>query len=513
MKPLINRINSVLLSDKKFANKVKYNKQGYYIHRQNKNKNFHVTVIMPVFNSEETMTRAIDSVIDQTLGFENIELLIIDDQSEDKSRAISLSYSKKYHNINPIFLKENSGSPSTPRNLGIKLAKGDYIMFLDSDDWLDENGVKSLYDLLEKTGNNYAVGKTIKKTDKGQYIIGEYNSWATRESINPFSIGAIFHHLAPTGRMMKTDFLREHHIIFPDMPFAEDKQFFFDVLTNCDFISTSDEVIYYANRYKDNESFTKTTSIFEKTDTNIALIKYVISKKLPQHIEKMMLSRLYEFDCITRLFNREHFLKSKKKENYYRKFEEVMATADRLPYDFKDVINEPWHKTLVDLFLKARYDDIITLIKWSRKEQTKDYFIEDNIPYYKLPFIDQYSKARIRTIAVHHSSIRNDDNLTVQFNMYGDDVDKTEALVLRRRHDDLNEMEFDTYRITNNLFEAKIPYQKLEKLAKVSYAIFIKYDGYKKSAIRMNARNIVNYKKRKFDFYVTVGDNFGINID
>src|SRR5699024_4578489 len=108
-------------------------------------------------------------------------------------------------------------------------------------------------------------------------------------------------------RMMNTSFIQKNNIRFPNMKFAEDKQFFIDVLTSCSSISTSKEIIYYANRYKENKGLTTTTSIFEKTDTNIALINYVIKKKLSTNIEKMILNRLYEFDCITRLFERNHF--------------------------------------------------------------------------------------------------------------------------------------------------------------------------------------------------------------
>ncbi|WP_164667638.1 glycosyltransferase family 2 protein [Virgibacillus doumboii] len=512
MNSLINRLNSTIMSEKKFANKVKYNKNGYYIHNKSKNTSFIVTVIIPVYNAEKTMSKTVDSIIKQTIGFENIELLLIDDKSEDNSRTLSLKYSKKHNNIIPVFLKKNTGSPSKPRNLGIDLAKGKYIMFLDSDDWLHENGIKVLYDLLEKSNNNYAIGKSIKLTDKGQSIVGEYNNWADRESVNPIEIDRLFYHMSPTGRMVKTDFLRNKNIKFPDMKFAEDKQFFFDVLINCDFISTSKDVIYYINRFKDNASFTTTTSIFEKTDTNISLINYVIDKDLPVKIEKMMLNRLYEFDCITRLFDRGHFLKSQEKEKYYKKFKEVLATTDKLKYNIKDIFWEEWHKVLVDLFLEERYEDIVKLINWNRYEPIKDYCIKDNLPYYRLPFDDKYSLARINTLAVHQTSVKKDDKLTINFRMYGDNLNKVENLVARKRNNDLIQIEFSINHLEENLFEVDIPYHQLENLSDFSYAIFIKYDHYKKVPIKMNSRNIVKYKRKNIDFYTTIADNLGINI-
>src|SRR5699024_9200045 len=275
---MLNKLNFLIRKEKNFLKKIRYNKSGYYLHQNNKIRKSKVSVILPTYNAEKTLKKTIDSIINQSIGFSNIELLIVDDHSNDNTRSIILYYAKQYSNIVPVFLKENSGAPSVPRNIGISLATGKYITFIDSDDWFHENGIGSLFNLLEKTNDVYAVGKTIKVTDKEKTTIAVYNNWATRKSISPFSIEDLFQHLSPTGRMIKRDFILKHNITFPNMKFAEDKQFFIDVLVNCKTISTSKDIIYYANRYSDNESFTTTTSIFEKTDTNIALINYVIDK-------------------------------------------------------------------------------------------------------------------------------------------------------------------------------------------------------------------------------------------
>ena len=95
---------------------------------------YKVSVIMPVYNAEEYLRNALDSVINQSMDFENIELILVDDKSSDNSRSIIEEYSSKYSNIKPIFLEENSGCPGIPRNIGIKNATSDYIMFIDNDD-------------------------------------------------------------------------------------------------------------------------------------------------------------------------------------------------------------------------------------------------------------------------------------------------------------------------------------------------------------------------------------------
>ena len=95
---------------------------------------YKVSVIMPVYNAGKYLRCALDSVVNQSLGFENIELILVDDKSSDNSRDIIEEYSSKYSNIKPIFLDENTGCPGIPRNIGIKNATSDYIMFIDNDD-------------------------------------------------------------------------------------------------------------------------------------------------------------------------------------------------------------------------------------------------------------------------------------------------------------------------------------------------------------------------------------------
>ncbi|RWR04799.1 glycosyltransferase family 2 protein [Siminovitchia fortis] len=492
-------------------NSFTYNQEGYYIHPTNRPANPKVSLIMPVFNAEKTLRKTIDSVIDQTIGFKEVEFIIVDDKSTDGSRSIILDYAGSYPNIVPVFFKTNNGSPATPRNVGIDLARGKYTMFIDSDDWLSPGGIEALYELLEKTGDPYAIGRTIKVEDNKFVVAGEYNSCEYRESINPYTIPHIFQHLGPTARMMRTQFLRDHNCRFPHMKFAEDKQFFIDVLTNCPSISTTKDVIYYVNRFKDNKSLVGTTTIFEKTDTNLAVIKHVIQKELPEEIERMVLNRLYEFDCITRLFNRHHFLRSTRKDKYYKKFAEVLETTKGLRYDFTENFFEPWHRVLVDLFKRERYDDIVKLIEWSLKDTTKETVIrEDGLPYYWLPLEEPYEWARINMLAVYKEHMKTGDRYILRVNVYGDYLDKINCFVIRQRDNEMNENVLPVERIEENLFEVEIPLDLLAQLNTASHTMFIRYYDYRKLHIKMNTRRIFEHGGKKIDFYTTIGDNFGV---
>ena len=103
---------------------------------------------MPIFNSEENLPRTINSIINQTIGFKKLELILIDDKSTDNTRNVIENYANQYNNIIPIYLNKNSGHPGIVRNVGLTKATSDYIMFIDSDDEYDENLCKILYDTI-----------------------------------------------------------------------------------------------------------------------------------------------------------------------------------------------------------------------------------------------------------------------------------------------------------------------------------------------------------------------------
>lgn len=106
-----------------------------------------ISVIIPVYNTEKYLRRCFDSVIAQ--DYKNLEIVIINDGSEDNSEQIINEYKNKYPELISYYKKENSGVADT-RNFGIEKAKGDYIMFLDSDDYIDKALLKTLEEYVNK---------------------------------------------------------------------------------------------------------------------------------------------------------------------------------------------------------------------------------------------------------------------------------------------------------------------------------------------------------------------------
>lgn len=113
-----------------------------------------VSVIVPVYKVERYLDRCVKSILEQT--YQNFELILIDDGSPDNCPSMCDAWSQKDERIRVIH-KENGGA-SSARNAGLKEAKGNWIVFADSDDWLDKVALKTLYDLANEYNVPMAIG-------------------------------------------------------------------------------------------------------------------------------------------------------------------------------------------------------------------------------------------------------------------------------------------------------------------------------------------------------------------
>ena len=135
-----------------------------------------ISIIIPIYNVEKYLERCINSIINQT--YSNIEILLIDDGSTDSSPTICDNYQKKDNRIKVIH-KQNGGL-SDARNKGIEIATGEYLIFIDSDDYIEKNMVEVLYnDLIKNNADisicdyikEYSDKKEIDNFDKKYFVI------------------------------------------------------------------------------------------------------------------------------------------------------------------------------------------------------------------------------------------------------------------------------------------------------------------------------------------------------
>ena len=115
------------------------------------NKNILVSVILPVYNVEKYLECCIDSLVHQTYKF--IEIIIVDDGAQDNSGEIADRWAARDTRIKVVH-KENGGVASA-RNVGLKNASGDFVIFVDPDDWIEPQLLEKLYECLLITWNIY----------------------------------------------------------------------------------------------------------------------------------------------------------------------------------------------------------------------------------------------------------------------------------------------------------------------------------------------------------------------
>lgn len=139
-----------------------------------------VSIITPVYNAENFLPKCIASVLEQS--YTKIELILINDGSTDKSKTICEQYTLADKRVK--FLSQKNQGPAAARNTGVNLAQGDYIFFLDADDFIDKDSIKILINAAHQYQSDLVMGNFSKQENGGQ-TISQQVSFQTGES--PFT--------------------------------------------------------------------------------------------------------------------------------------------------------------------------------------------------------------------------------------------------------------------------------------------------------------------------------------
>ncbi|MGM9882457.1 MAG: glycosyltransferase family 2 protein [Bacilli bacterium] len=175
-----------------------------------------ISVIIPVYNVEKYLAKCLDSLINQE--FSDYEIIVVNDGSPDNSQSIIDSYVEKYPKIVKSYIKENGGQGSA-RNLGISKAKGEYICFVDSDDFVESNFLNSIYNFALQGKYDVVVFDSYKVFDDGrekQYEKGlvEYSS--------DIQINYILSLAGPCNKLFKRMLWVDNNLKFMEQTIYED---------------------------------------------------------------------------------------------------------------------------------------------------------------------------------------------------------------------------------------------------------------------------------------------------
>ena len=172
-----------------------------------------VSIIVPVFNAEEYIHRCIDSILKQE--YQNFELLLVDDGSTDRSGKICREYAGRDSRVH-VIQKENTGV-SASRNLALKQARGTYIQFLDSDDWIAPEATRLLVRSMETHSCDMVIADFYRVS--GEYMaqkgdINESKVLSRQEFLSEHMMEnpADFYYGVLWNKMYRRDIIEDHQI-------------------------------------------------------------------------------------------------------------------------------------------------------------------------------------------------------------------------------------------------------------------------------------------------------------
>lgn len=306
---------------------------------------YKISIIIPIFNVEKYLKRALNSILTQTMDLNDIEVIMVDDCSTDNSKNITKEYSEKYSNFIAIFHDQNSGGAYKPRNTGLKKSNGKYIMFLDPDDEFAEDMCETLYNKIEETNaelvkcNHQMIGTNFTRID--YYYdkdIAEVELDCTKDiPCDKVSVCNVIHN---------REFLKENNIYFKPYPSGEDI-----VFSITEFLNAKKMIYlnnYYGYKYHFNEDISHSMQSNEKNIESVLNALEETEKIIEEHNRPDVAYHIFSKRSVPFFLRLINYNGDKKK--YLKEFYEFEKKLNiKLDMDFL------WLKIVNTLIMKKQF--------------------------------------------------------------------------------------------------------------------------------------------------------------
>ncbi|MBE7017549.1 MAG: glycosyltransferase [Ruminococcaceae bacterium] len=196
-----------------------------------------ISIIIPVYNSEKYISKCLDSVFSQT--FDDFEVIIVNDGSRDSSQCIIDAYKAKFPDKITAIQQENSGQASA-RNRGLDAADGDYIIFVDSDDFLHPEALEKITSYAEANELDI-VCFNISRIVNGSPIDFDYRMFSSDDVSRQYLINEA----SPCNKLIRRDFLNKNNLRFTVGHIYEDLELVAQFPLHTDKIGFMDDRLYY----------------------------------------------------------------------------------------------------------------------------------------------------------------------------------------------------------------------------------------------------------------------------
>ena len=254
-----------------------------------------VSVIIPIYNAEKYMKQCLDTVINQTL--EDIEIICVDDGSTDKSLEILNQYQEKDERIIIITQKNKGGG--TARNTGLKIAKGEFLLFLDADDFFEEHMLEKSYDKGKTDDADIVIFATRSYSEKKKRLMHSVQGIPLKDMFHdqPFNYMAVPDHLftafrrAPWNKFYRTDFVRKNNLWFQEIYVANDVLFICLSLALAERISILNDIfVYYRMGQSDNCYANAYKHPLDRYQSSVALREKLLELNIYNKVESSYLN-------------------------------------------------------------------------------------------------------------------------------------------------------------------------------------------------------------------------------
>lgn len=287
-----------------------------------------ITVIVPVYNVEKYLGKCLDSILSQS--FSNIEIICVNDGSTDNSRKILQDYKNKDSRI--IILDKKNGGLSSARNAGLNIARGKYISFVDSDDWIENDMLELMYSSMENLNTDISICQ-VHQFDESKQKIDDSNPYYTLEYFNSSFDNRSFSYLETKSFIMdvcvmawnklyRRSFLDSLNARFPDGKIFEDGPFFFSIFFNTKKVNIVRKFLYNyrINRKgsiieKGGRQFLDIIDVVELMFDNVKKLSEEDSDIIEQFCKKKVEDFIYRFENIEPKYKKAFAKKLKEKSS------------------------------------------------------------------------------------------------------------------------------------------------------------------------------------------------------
>lgn len=420
-----------------------------------------VSIIIPVYNPGKLLMDCLDSVLNQTLN--DIEILCIDDGSTDGSNAILREYCKKDTRIK-LFTQKNLGAGAA-RNLGIKNALGEFIVFLDSDDWIENELCEKLYCQAKSLNVDLVLFNTIRHLENGKtrdlihfdknfnedYTSFTFDYHYIKDKVLNGYFGVIW------CKFYRTSFLKDKGILFTKHKMFNDVEFHIKTLLLAKSISYYPEILYHymmVGQPSLQSSFTGTYDSMCFYDVMVGVKEFLTENDFMDEFKIEFLNYTF-FYFKTKL----NVMVLDYKEEYFSKIKLFLESLDVHPSDFEKLINVhiPFYIHVINA---KNYSDFKLMQDNFNGEKIKLHNnlssnSNDDDQKISLDFDNEYSVSN----GVYINILENNLNKVVHDqNVLRDNLSKEMAL----KEDEINKLHASFIESKNFLDELKFLYSKSE---------------------------------------------------